>query len=93
MVALDYKHAPFRCSQDVDGYLRRSEGKLDILVQPVDMDPDSVAKCDCLYDITADIEAQPGSYTVTAYRRGDNWAGGNEVVKAGSDRAKVPAAP
>jgi hypothetical protein len=87
-VALDYEHAAFRCNQDVEGYVRRSTGKLDILVQPVEMDPDSVAKCDCLYDIVADVPAEPGSYTVTVYHRGDSKSG-QSTEQVGSGDATV----
>ncbi len=89
VVSVDYSHAPFRCSQDVEGYLRRSSGKLDVLVQPVDMDPDSVAKCSCRYDIVAEIPAKPGLYTVTVHQRGDHKSG-RDLYVVGSDDARVP---
>lgn len=89
-VSIDYEHAAFRCSQDVEGYVRRSDGAFDVLVQPVEMDPDSVAKCDCLYDIVMDIPAEARAYTVTLYQRGDNKSG-QGLERVGSDMVRVPA--
>jgi hypothetical protein len=89
-VELDYEHASFRCSQDVEGFLRRSEGTLDVLVQPVDMDPDAVARCSCLYDIHANLDVAPGTYSVNVFRRGDNKSGQKVPVQVGSAEATVP---
>ncbi len=83
-IELDYDHARFRCSQDVEGFARRSDGQVDILIQPVDMNPSSVAKCDCSYDIVAKLAAVAGEHTVTVYRRQDNIGGENDPVEVGS---------
>jgi hypothetical protein len=85
-----YDHAPFRCAQDVEGFARRSNGQLDILIQPIDMNPSSVAKCDCKYDIAAKLAAAVGEHTVTIYRRGDNIGGASEPVKVDSADVLVP---
>jgi hypothetical protein len=90
-IDIDYQHAPFRCAQDVEGFVRRSPGHVDILVQPVDMDPRSVAKCDCLYDIVATVSAEAGEQAVTVYRRSDNINSDNDPVSVGSMDVVVPA--
>lgn len=45
----------FRYAQPVTGYVRVSGNAVDVLVQPADMNPSSVSKCDCLYDISLHI--------------------------------------
>jgi hypothetical protein len=69
---IDYAHAHFRCAQDVEGFVRRSTDTIDVLVQPVDMSPAAPVRCDCLYDVVANVRAAPGSYALTVYRRWDN---------------------
>ena len=91
-IAVEYQHAHFRCEQDVEGFLRRGDGTLDLLVQPVDMDPSSVAGCDCLYEIKAQLPVEPGTYAVTVYRRWDNNNHPNDPIEVGLDEALVPAA-
>jgi len=61
----------FRCSQDVEGFFRTRGDAVDVLVQPVDMNPRSVAKCDCSYRIEAGIPEEPPA-TVNLYRRSDH---------------------
>jgi len=82
-IEVDYENAPFRCAQDVEGFVRREDGKLDILIQPVDMDPSSVAKCDCLYHIVATVPAEAGAHAVTVYRRWDHRNDPNDPVEVG----------
>jgi hypothetical protein len=55
-LGVQYDEAHFRCEQDVEGFFKEEGDTLDILVQPIDMHPTSVAACDCLYDITIAIE-------------------------------------
>ncbi len=59
-VNVAYDDAHFRCDQTVEGFLRTSTGQADFLVQPTDMNPASVADCDCLYDITMLASVPPG---------------------------------
>lgn len=74
-----YQHARFRCDQDVTGFYRSGPGTLDILVQPEDMSPASVARCDCLYDIELSVTGLGGTFVVTLYRRADSY-GGNDTT-------------
>ena len=81
---------PFRCEQEVEGFYRAEfldsdpmKHEVAILVQPVDMDPRSVAMCDCLYRVEASVpEAPPAK--VYLYRRWDNINDPNDPVLVGS---------
>lgn len=82
---LTYSDAHFRCEQSVEGFYRDAGGKLDVLVQPVDMHPSSVARCDCLYEIDVVVDKLgSGSRTVTLFRRWDAKNEPNEPVAIGS---------
>jgi hypothetical protein len=71
-IGVDYRHAHFRCVQDVEGYFKTADGSVDILVQPVDMHPANVAACDCGYNITFVVDPVPAGNTLTTlYRRWD----------------------
>lgn len=88
---LEYREAQFRCSQDVEGFVRISSGKVGVLVQPVDMDPSSVAKCSCRYDIGMAIKGlTKGTVDVELYRRWDNINDPNDPLKVSSAKVEVP---
>jgi hypothetical protein len=90
-VRLKYNAAHFRCEQEVEGFVRIGSGKVDVLVQPVDMDPSAVAGCDCLYDIGMAIKGLPkGAVDVELYRRWDNINDPNDPEKVGSAEVQVP---
>jgi hypothetical protein len=89
-VDIDYQEAHFRCAQDVEGFFRTTGSGIDVLVQPVDMNPDSVARCDCLYDITILLDpVTPGQHAVAVYRRWDNINEDNEPVRIGGETVQV----
>ena len=88
-IAVNYDHAHFRCAQDVEAYVRRASGALDLLVQPIDMNPSSVAACDCLYDITMHVPAARGDYRLKLYRRWDNMNSPTHPVKVGEATVSV----
>ena len=54
----------FRCDQEVEGFYKADTETVDVLVQPADMNPRSVAKCDCSYRVEAGIPEDPPA-TVT----------------------------
>lgn len=89
-VAIDYGHAHFRCAQDVEGFVRRGDGALDVLVQPIDMDPSTVARCDCLYDVTMRLPVASGAYVVTVYRRWDSLNDNDTPKRVGEASVSVP---
>jgi hypothetical protein len=84
-----YDHAHFRCVQDVEAFMKRGDDAIDILVQPIDMNPTAVAGCDCLYDISMQVPAPKGDYTLTLYRRWDNMNRPNTPVKIGDAELTV----
>lgn len=88
-LSIEYQHAHFRCQQDVEGFLRRGVGTVDVLVQPVDMDPKTVARCDCRYPITIGLSMPPGSYVTTVFRRWDNINTPNAPVEIGSSSVVI----
>jgi hypothetical protein len=85
-IRVDYEHAHFRCEQDVEGYLRETGTKLDVLVQPIDMNPKAVAACDCTYAVAMTLPAKSGQHEVTVYRRWDNINDDNDPVKIGAEK-------
>jgi hypothetical protein len=90
-VRLQYHAAHFRCAQEVEGFVRIAGSRVDVLVQPEDMDPDSVAACDCLYDVGMQIKGlSKGVVAVELYRRWDNLNEPNDPVKVGSAEVQIP---
>ena len=89
-VDVSYHHAHFRCGQAVEAFARTSTGGMDILVQPVDMNPEGVARCDCLYEITMSMPAPAGQYELTLYRRWDHKSGANEPHRVASQTVVLP---
>jgi hypothetical protein len=88
-LTVTYDHAHFRCVQDVEAFIRRGKDALDLLVQPIDMNPTAVAGCDCLYDIALQVSAPRGDYALTLYRRWDNINRPNTPVKIGEAEISV----
>ncbi|HVR21662.1 MAG TPA: hypothetical protein VMS65_18230 [Polyangiaceae bacterium] len=80
-----YEDAHFRCEQDVEGFFKDSGDALDILVQPVDMNPSSPTRCDCLYEITFAIAPLAGSRQATLFRRWDDLNEPNDPVEIASE--------
>ena len=89
-IRVEYKEAHFRCEQDVEAFEKRSGSNVDVLVQPIDMNPKNVAGCDCLYDIAFDLVELSGETTVTLYRRWDEINDPNDPVLIGSATLTVP---
>ncbi|MGK3987829.1 hypothetical protein WME99_32610 [Sorangium sp. So ce136] len=90
-VRLDYRAAHFRCDQEVEGFVRTAGGKVEVLVQPTEMDPGAVAGCDCRYDIGMTLEGLgKGAVAVELYRRWDNLNEPNDPVKVGSAEVQIP---
>jgi hypothetical protein len=76
----------FRCEQEVEGFYKVDGSEVDVLLQPVRMNPKSVAKCDCLYDIdiTLSLEVDLAPEALTLYRRWDNLNEPNDPVEIGT---------
>jgi len=81
-IDVDYQDAHFRCVQDVEGFFKTAGDTVDILVQPIDMHPSSVAACDCGYNITFLVEpVSAGTMQTTLYRRWDGQNNSNDPVQ------------
>ena len=82
-IGVDYQDAHFRCEQNVEGFFKTDGGAVDILVQPIDMHPGSVASCDCGYNITFMVEPVSAGtmQTTTLYRRWDDQNSPNDPVE------------
>ncbi|HVU02233.1 MAG TPA: hypothetical protein VHE30_10795 [Polyangiaceae bacterium] len=85
-----YEPAHFRCAQALQGFVKSGKGSVDVLVQPIDMNPASVAKCDCLYGVDMKIPADSGEYAVSVYRRWDHKSGADGPLQIGSESVTVP---
>ncbi len=89
-VRIDVTQAHFRCMQPLEAYYLVSSDEVKVLIQPVDMDPEGVAACDCGYNIIMGIDDPPaGEPTVSVYRRWDNWNDSNDTVLIGSGAVSV----
>jgi hypothetical protein len=80
-LSVAYGEAHFRCEQEVEAFYVLEGDVLSILVQPIDMDPVSVANCDCLYDVDLTVDGlDSADLTVELYRRWDNINDPNDPV-------------
>jgi hypothetical protein len=87
---VEYLDAHFRCDQRVTAFAKVTGSNVDVLVQPVDMSPSAVAKCDCLYNIAFEVpRLAAGTYEVTIHRRWDQRHSPSEPVRIGSARVGV----
>lgn len=90
-IEVAYHHAHFRCEQTVEAFVRIGSSATDFLVQPVDMNPSNVTRCDCLYEITMAADVSTGATTVTVYRRWDHLGGNpSDPVEVGTASVTVP---
>jgi len=87
---IEYHDAHFRCDQAVTAHVRVDGAGVSVLVQPVNLHPLTVSKCDCLYEIEFDIaRLAAGSWDVTLDRRWDARHSPNEPVRVGSARVST----
>lgn len=89
-IHIAYEPAHFRCAQSVQGFARTASGKIDILVQPIDMNPATVAKCDCMYGVHVDLPVKSGTYAVGVYRRWDHKSGADTPLMIGAQTVTIP---
>lgn len=82
VVELNYVDAHFRCDQAVEGFARRGEDSVDLLFQPVDMNPSAVARCDCRYDLKASVLFR-NETKLSVWRRWDSVGGEKAPVLVG----------
>lgn len=68
-VGFVWENAHYRCAQDVEGFYRFDGPLLQVLVQPVDMHPTTVAGCDCLYRVGFSVDGAEDGWEL--WRRWD----------------------
>ena len=73
-LVITYPNAHFRCDQDVQAFVKEREDEYAILVQPKELNPVMVAKCDCGYTLTATLPNVTVN-EVRLFHRGDNHGG------------------
>ena len=71
---LTYPNAHFRCDQSVQGFIKQRDDRYAVLVQPIEMNPVMVAKCDCGYTLTATLPNVTAN-EIRLFHRGDNHDG------------------
>lgn len=90
-IEVRYLRASFRCEQQVEAFLRVGEGGYEVLFQPEDLDPKSVFRCNCAYDLQASFEAPAGTHAVTVWHRGDRYGDGEaKLFQVVSTSVTVP---
>ncbi len=90
-VDIEYVGAHFRCAQELAGYWMEDGAEIEVLVQPLEMDPREVAGCDCLYDLWMRVEpVEADTWTVHLWRRWDNLNDPNDPVAIGTEAVVVP---
>jgi hypothetical protein len=89
-LAVTYDQAHFRCAQNVEGFYKVTGDALEILVQPIDMHPQAVAACDCVFGITFTVEPlASGVVEASLYRRWDDWNTPNDPVEIASEQVTI----
>ncbi len=80
---VSWSNAHYRCAQDLEAFWKASATGVEILVQPKDMNPMTVAGCDCLYELSMGVPAPADRGTVTVFRRLDALNPPNDPVRVG----------
>jgi hypothetical protein len=68
-VRLVYEHAVFNCAEDHEAFVRERQGGYDVLLQPIDMNPDALAGCMCAYRVRIPIGTGAAGTEVSLFRR------------------------
>jgi hypothetical protein len=79
-LSVTLRHVRLRCEQAAHAFVRDDDGALSVLIQPADMDPRSVARCMCSYDLTFVLPGAVGTERVTFEQRADNIGGASEPL-------------
>jgi len=73
--ALRITDARFRCSQSVCAYLDASSEEAKVLLQPCEMSPSTVTRCDCGYSFDVPVTLPPNASRVLVELRSDAYGG------------------
>lgn len=84
--AVSFGHVTFRCAQPVEAFVRRANGRVDVLLQPEDLSPSSVARCMCRYDVDLSVSAS-GRGTWSGFTRQDDVGGAQAPEQVGASVA------
>lgn len=83
-LTVTWENAAFRCEQSIEAYVRRNGVSHDILIQPVEMNPETVARCDCLYNLELGYNVSDEVSSVTLYTRPDEYGGPSSPQNIGT---------
>lgn len=85
-----YENAQFRCEQRLCAYRLEEAAGTRVLVQPCDMNPTTVPKCDCLYSVGFDLPGVETGRTVELHRRWDRYGATSEPAPMLVDSERAP---
>lgn len=80
---ISWKNVVFRCEQPLEAYLRRGN-QLDVLVQPVDLFPEDIVRCDCRYDLDFAFNIGEGERRFGFFVRRDQVGGSSSPSLVGT---------
>lgn len=72
----------FRCDQPLEAWVRRTD-TVDLLVQPIDVNPVDPARCDCFYDLEFSFNVFEDESTFVFYLRRDEAGGPSRPSELG----------
>jgi len=72
-LAVAIKDVEFRCNQQICGYSLDVAATTRVLLQPCDLHPTTVTRCDCMYDMTLTLPPRSDRVEVSVYRRTDYY--------------------
>lgn len=73
--ALHIEDARYRCNQSVCAYLDASSAEAKVLLQPCEMSPSTVARCDCRYSFDLPVALPATTTSVSLQLRSDAYGG------------------
>ena len=86
-----YRDAQFRCGdQRLCGHRLEPDETTRVLVQPCDLHPAVVPRCDCLYQVSFTLPGRPGRGAVELHSRRDLYGAQGPVPAILVDRQPVP---
>lgn len=71
-IRLVYEHGVFNCAEDHEAFVREREGGYDVLLQPIEMNPDALAGCMCNYRVRIPVGTGAAGTEASLYRRNNH---------------------
>jgi hypothetical protein len=84
--ALHVSDARYRCNQSVCAYLDASDVEAKVLLQPCEMSPSTVARCECSYSFDVPVKLPPTTSQVSVELRSDAYGSEPTTQALGSLR-------